>query len=353
MCYNSIVMKSKHKPEHPDDPWKTKCMEYFEEKVYNPIELEMSNIEYKTDLKHHINSAHKHEPPADLSKLRYGEKVELMEKSEAMDIDPIMRKRPNYDGKVELLQVYKEDDHKMKTMNYEEDIEIPKTITKQSNPVNNVKEIEVKVNNPEEDYSVPNVKKHMKIVHNHNKSVKPNGILNETNLKKHIKHEPPNDLSNLENDDKAGLMEDPEMVHNCHKCGRCKICNMKLKNRTKLKKHFNDEHELELSDNTSIHDCHECGRVLSNDDKAEGMKDSDGINYDPIVIEICNIKFKHKINLEQHRNSAHKQESPPDLSDSENDDKAGLMKDSEMVYNCHKCGKCKICNMKFKTRIRL
>merc|ERR1712030_139528 len=129
---------------------------------------------------------------------------------------------------------------------------------------------------------------------------------NEINLKQHCnsehKQECPHDLSHSENDEKAGLMKDSEMVYNCHKCGRCKICNMKFKNRTRLKKHISDEHELEPSDNTSVHDCHECGRVLSNDDKAEGIKDSDGINYDPIVIEIRNIKSKNNIKLEQHCN---------------------------------------------------
>ena len=128
---------------------------------------------------------------------------------------------------------------------------------------------------------------------------------------------------------------------------------MKFKNRTRLKKHISDEHELEPSDNTSVHDCHECGRVLSNDDKAEGIKDSEDINYDLMFIEICNIKSKNEINLKQHCNSEHKQEFPHDLSDSENDEKAGLMKDSKMVYNCHKCGICKICNMKFKNRTSL
>ena len=75
MDYDSIVIESEHKHEHPDDPGKAKWTKYVEEEDYNPIELEMFNIKYKTNLKQHINSEHKHEPPDDLSKVRYDEKV--------------------------------------------------------------------------------------------------------------------------------------------------------------------------------------------------------------------------------------------------------------------------------------
>ena len=71
-------------------------------------------------------------------------------------------------------------------------------------------------------------------------------------------------------------MKDSEMVYNCHKCGRCKLCNMKFKNRTRLKKHISEEHELEPSDNTSVHNCHEYGKFLSyNQFKSQQCKNND------------------------------------------------------------------------------
>ena len=158
-----------------------------------------------------------------------------------------------------MIKNYIKTEHKLEKKKSEEDLAIPKITTEmviQSNSVNNVKEIfeeiKIEVKNSEEDLTVPRVKRHELP-----KSVKQKGNKNETNLKKHIKHEPPDDLSN------SGY-----------------------------------------------------------DEKVEVMKDSEEINYDPIFMEICNIKSKNEINLKQHSNSEHKHEPPDDLSDSGNDEKA-------------------------------
>ena len=119
----------------------------------------------------------------------------------------------------------------------------------------------------------------MNSVHELPKALKPNGNKNETNLKKHInsehEFEPPDDLKKHEDLTNKNLFSNNQIkIQNCYKC---KMCNVKCENESTLKKHIKHEPPDDLSD----------PEYKANDEKVKLMKDSEEMRYDCYKCGMC------------------------------------------------------------------